>query len=248
MKGVPGIVTGAQLDETCAAIASVQTADGNIPWIPGGHTDPWNLVEAAMALDLGGLHTEAERAYLWLTRMQNPDASWHAYYVGTDIKDPTLDTNVAAYFATGVWHHYLCTGDTAFLRAGWLMVERTIDYVLSCQTETGEIAWRARRHAGRRAADRVVERAHEPALRDRHRGAARPRAPGLGAVARRAGDRDRPPARALPRQAALGDGLVLPDPRRRAAGPGRAGAHRRTSGTRSWSRAAASAACRTSRG
>ena len=28
---------------------------------PGGHTDPWNLVEAAMALDLGGRHDEAAR-------------------------------------------------------------------------------------------------------------------------------------------------------------------------------------------
>ena len=35
------------------AIASVQQADGNIPWVPGGHTDPWNLVEAAMALETG---------------------------------------------------------------------------------------------------------------------------------------------------------------------------------------------------
>ena len=29
---------------------------GMIPWFPGGHADPWNHVEAAMALDLGGPH------------------------------------------------------------------------------------------------------------------------------------------------------------------------------------------------
>ena len=143
MNGVDGILTAAQLDETVTAIAGTQLPDGNIPWTPGGHTDPWNLVEAAMAMDLGGRHAEAERAYAWLQRMQNPDASWHAYYVGNEIKDPTLDTNVACYVATGIWQHYLCTDDTAFLREHWPMVERTIDYALAYQTETGEIAWRA---------------------------------------------------------------------------------------------------------
>jgi hypothetical protein len=142
-NGVEGIITADEVLETVDAIAAVQQPDGNIPWTPGGHTDPWNLVEAAMALDVGGRFAEAERAYEWLRRMQNPDGSWHAYYVGDEIKDPTLDTNVACYIATGVWHHYLCTGDTGFLQAFWPVVERTIDYALRYQTETGEIAWRA---------------------------------------------------------------------------------------------------------
>jgi hypothetical protein len=143
VNGVDGILTGEQLAETIDAIASIQLPDGNIPWIPGGHTDPWNLVEAAMALDLGGRHREAERAYEWVRAMQNRDGSWHAYYLGDAVKDPTLDTNVACYLATGVWHHYLCTGDTAFLRSFWPVVEQTFDYALAFQNETGEIAWRA---------------------------------------------------------------------------------------------------------
>ena len=143
MNGIEGIITGAQLDETVTAIAGTQLPDGNIPWTPGGHTDPWNLVETAMALDLGGRHAEAERAYAWLQRMQKPDGSWHAYYIGNEVKDPTLDTNVACYVAVGVWHHYLCTDDTAFLRELWPVVEHTIDYALEYQTSTGEIAWRA---------------------------------------------------------------------------------------------------------
>jgi hypothetical protein len=140
---VEGIFERDALLETVDAIASVQLPDGNIPWTAGGHTDPWNLVEAALALDVGGRHADAARAYGWLRSMQNPDGSWHAYYVGNDVKDPTLDTNVACYLATGVWHHYLCTGDTAFLRDFWPTVERTIDFALAYQTETGEIAWRA---------------------------------------------------------------------------------------------------------
>jgi hypothetical protein len=139
---VPGVITAAQVAETVDAIARIQEPDGNIPWTPGQHTDPWNLVEAAMALDIGGRHRSAERAYEWLRTMQRPDGAWHAYTVGRAIKDPTLDTNITGYIANGVWHHYLATGDTAFLEEFWDVVEPAIDYVLTHQRESGEIAWR----------------------------------------------------------------------------------------------------------
>ena len=42
-----------QLQETVDAIAEWQLPNGMIPWFPGGHADPWNHVEAAMALALG---------------------------------------------------------------------------------------------------------------------------------------------------------------------------------------------------
>jgi hypothetical protein len=140
---VPGIITRGEIAATIANIASIQLADGNIPWTPGEHTDPWNLVEAAMALSVGGLYDEAIAGYEWLARMQLDDGGWYAYYLGDEIKDPTRDTNVSAYIAHGVWHHYLLTGDTAFLRRFWSVVERAIDFVLDQQNETGEIAWRA---------------------------------------------------------------------------------------------------------
>ncbi len=100
----------------------------------------------------------------------------------------------------------------------------------------------------RRAAHRIVEHPPQHPVRDRDCRAARPRTAGLGAVTRRARHRTRPPARALPRQAALGDGLVLPDPWRCPARPGRARRGSPTTGTRSWSRAAASGASRTNPG
>ena len=78
---VPGVISRTEVAHTVDAIAAVQQADGNIPWVPGGHTDPWNLVEAAMALDVGGRYAEAERAYEWLTGMQHEGGSWYAYYV-----------------------------------------------------------------------------------------------------------------------------------------------------------------------
>ena len=55
-----------------------------IPWFPGGHADPWNHVEAAMALDLGGRRAEADRAYEWLVDLQRADGSWHQYYIAGD--------------------------------------------------------------------------------------------------------------------------------------------------------------------
>lgn len=142
LRDVPGILTAEQLTETVTAIAAIQLPDGNIPWTPGEHTDPWNLVEAAMALDLGGMHHEATSAYEWLRSKQLISGAWHSYYVGDEVKDETLDTNVTSYIANGVWHHYLCTGDTAFLERFWLCVEGAIDYALSFQSESGEIAWR----------------------------------------------------------------------------------------------------------
>ena len=142
LPDVAGIVEAADLLQTVDAIADVQLADGNIPWTPGGHTDPWNLVEAAMALDLGARHEEARAAYEWLAGMQRADGGWHAYYLGNEVEDETLDTNVTCYVATGAWHHHLVTGDTAYLRRQWPTVEAAIDFALDFQRETGEIAWR----------------------------------------------------------------------------------------------------------
>ena len=130
LPDLDGIVTSDDLAVTVDAIASIQLPDGNIPWIPGHHTDPWNLVEAAMALDIGGRHTEAEHAYEWLRARQRPDGAWHAYYIGDEVKDPTLDTNVTCYIANGAWHHYLSTRDRRFLDDFWPVVEDAIDYAL----------------------------------------------------------------------------------------------------------------------
>jgi hypothetical protein len=143
IPAVDGIITADEVAATVDAIGSVQQADGNIPWVPGGQTDPWNLVEAAMALDVGGRYDDAVRAYEWLHRQQNADGSWHAYYTGDAIKDHTLDTNVTCYIANGVWHHYLSTGDTGFLEWIFPCVERAIDFALDHQHPTGEIEWDA---------------------------------------------------------------------------------------------------------
>jgi hypothetical protein len=145
LPGVDGIVTAAELDRTVGAIAEWQLPSGMIPWFPGGHADPWNHVEAAMALTLGGRFAEAERAYEWLVRLQRTDGAWHQYYVDGGVEQDKLDANVCAYVATGTWHYFLCTGDIGFLETMWPVVERAIDFVLELQLPRGEILWA--RHA-----------------------------------------------------------------------------------------------------
>ena len=60
---VPGALTRREVVASAHHLAGLQTASGMIPWFPGGHCDAWNHVESAMALDVAGLHGEAERAY-----------------------------------------------------------------------------------------------------------------------------------------------------------------------------------------
>jgi hypothetical protein len=81
---VPGLVSATDLHLTVDGIAEWQLPSGMIPWFTGGHADPWNHVEAAMALDLGGRTAEADRAYDWLVDLQRDDGSWHQYYIAGD--------------------------------------------------------------------------------------------------------------------------------------------------------------------
>jgi hypothetical protein len=138
---VPGVLGAAEVAATGAAIAAVQRPDGMIPWFEGGHCDPWNHVEAAMALDVVGRPAEAEAAYAWLARNQLADGSWFNYYLAEGVKDPRLDTNVCAYLAAGAWHHTLVTGDDALLSALWPTIEKAMDFVLRWQRPDGSVRW-----------------------------------------------------------------------------------------------------------
>ena len=143
---IPGVLSHDEIAASGTHLASLQTASGMIPWFPGGHCDPWNHVESAMALDVAGFHAEAERAYEWLADIQRPDGSWHNYYLPDGDRDDTVeeakvDTNVCAYIATGVWHHWRCTGDRGFVDNLWPTVERALDFVLSLRRDDGLVLW-----------------------------------------------------------------------------------------------------------
>jgi hypothetical protein len=142
---LPGLLSARDLARTVDTIAEWQEPSGMIPWFPGGHADPWNHIEAAMALLVGGRRLEAEHAYEWLVAHQRRDGAWHNYYIGNRVEQDKLDANTIAYVATGVWHHWLITGDKGFVETMWPVVERAIDFVLDLQTPRGEIIWA--RHA-----------------------------------------------------------------------------------------------------
>jgi hypothetical protein len=143
---LPGVLTADEVVTSAEHLARLQTASGMIPWFPGGHCDPWNHVESAMALDVAGFHAEAERAYQWLADIQRPDGTWHNYYLPDGGRDDTveadkIDTNVCAYLATGVWHHWRCTQDRGFVDDLWPVVERGLDRVLAHRRGDGLVLW-----------------------------------------------------------------------------------------------------------
>ncbi|MCY3894437.1 MAG: hypothetical protein OXF65_14225 [Acidimicrobiaceae bacterium] len=135
------LLTPGQIAATADAIEACQQPDGLILWFDGGHADPWNHVEAAMALASAGRHLAAEAAYHWLTTNQHAAGSWHNYYIADGIKDPKVDTNCCAYVAVGVWHHWQATGDRGFVESMWPTVERALDFVVGLRKSGGHIPW-----------------------------------------------------------------------------------------------------------
>lgn len=129
------------LTGVAAQIASTQRESGEIPWWDEGKTDPWDHVEAAMGLTIGGYLAEARKAYEWLRRMQRADGSWYSAYIKGVAEDKTRESNMCAYIAAGVFHYYLSTGDPDFLGRMWPTVRSAIDFVLSMQAPGGEIYW-----------------------------------------------------------------------------------------------------------
>jgi MMP endo-(1,4)-3-O-methyl-alpha-D-mannosidase len=131
-----------------AAIESVQEADGAIPWTVGGRCDVWNHVEAAMALLVSGRMAAVDRAWAWVRRTQRPDGSWPMKVVRGVVEDASGETNMAAYVAVGVWHHWLVHRDLAFVAAHWPVVRRALDFVCGLQLRFGGIAWSQEWHHG----------------------------------------------------------------------------------------------------
>ncbi len=139
-------------------ICAVQMENGAIPWFENGVVDPWNHLEAVMALNLLGMHAPAQRGYEFLFNTQLADGSWWGQMGNAVPMDDALrhfrrdnyatakkvrDTNFISYIATAILHHYLLYQDKSFLRHAWPHVEGAFDFVLSLQSAHGEIRWAA---------------------------------------------------------------------------------------------------------
>ncbi len=138
---LPGVLRADEIARSAAYLLHAQEPSGAIPWFPGGHLDVWDHIECAMALSTVGHYTAAVRAYDWLAAVQHPDGSWPAKLRQGTVVNPLREANHASYLAVGVWHHFLVTGDDAFLERLWPTVRAGIGFVLGLRTERGEILW-----------------------------------------------------------------------------------------------------------
>jgi hypothetical protein len=137
----PDLLTSAEVAQSGAAVAAVQEPDGAVPWTVGTHVDVWNHVESTMAMLVGGQLDAAERAWDWAVRTQRPDGSWPMKTTSGVVDDASGETNMAAYVAVGVWHHWLVRRDPAFVRGLWPTVRAALDLVSRMQLPFGGIAW-----------------------------------------------------------------------------------------------------------
>jgi hypothetical protein len=124
-------------------IVRTQLPSGAIPWYRGAMVDPWDHIEAAIALNLAGRHEEAARAYEWARGVQNTDGSWYSSYLGNEPQALARDTSFSSYIATGMWLNYQATGDQPFLEHMWPMIEKGLDFALGVQHPSGEVPWAA---------------------------------------------------------------------------------------------------------
>jgi hypothetical protein len=129
------------IDSVATLIVNTQRESGEIPWCEGKKTDPWDHIEAAMGLSIGGYFNEARRAFDWICKKQLPDGSWYATYMNGVPEDKTRDANMSSYISAGVLHYYLITNDELFLKEMWKTVYKAIEFALSLQASGGEIHW-----------------------------------------------------------------------------------------------------------
>jgi hypothetical protein len=135
------VLDGGDLEATADAIEACQLPSGLILWHRGGHADPWNHAEAAMALAAVGRLGPAAMALEWLARNQEKGGFWYSYYHERGVKDRRIDTNACAYPAVAVLYCYRVTGDLGLLEEFAPMALAGVDFTLSLMDECGRIPW-----------------------------------------------------------------------------------------------------------
>ena len=122
-------------------IAKCQNKQGAIAWEPNGKVDPWDHVESIMALNLLDFKDEALKGFDWLISSQQQDGSWYSEYQGEKITNLNKETNFCAYISSGALHHFLNYRERSFLEKIWPTLKKSIEFVISGQTDEGDILW-----------------------------------------------------------------------------------------------------------
>ena len=89
-----GVVTADRVERDRRPSPSGSCPTGMIPWFPGGHADPWNHVEAAMALASAAGAPRPSGPTSGCVDVQRPDGAWHQYYLADRVEQDKLDANV----------------------------------------------------------------------------------------------------------------------------------------------------------
>lgn len=129
------------IDAACDLIVRTQKPSGEIPWSIGDKTDPWDMVESAIGLNVGGYRREARMAFRWMKDHQLDDGAWYSAYRDGVPEDKTRDTNMSTYIAVGVYHDYLINKDKDFLEEMWPTIDRAMEFARGFQAPGGEIYW-----------------------------------------------------------------------------------------------------------
>ncbi len=129
------------IDSVARSIAGLQRDTGDIPWHTDGKTDPWDLVESVMGLNIGGFHGQALAALDWMVQTQNPDGSWFSSYMDGTPEDRTTESHMACYMAVGLFHQYLITRNREDLDRYWPAMCAGVEFALGLQATSGEIYW-----------------------------------------------------------------------------------------------------------
>ena len=122
-------------------ITKCQNRLGGIAWEPNGKVDPWDHVESIMALNLLDFKEEALKGFDWLISSQEQDGSWYSEYQGEKITNLNKETNFCAYISSGALHHFLNFKELSFLEKIWPTLKKSIEFVISGQTDEGDILW-----------------------------------------------------------------------------------------------------------
>jgi len=68
--------------------------------------------------------------------------------VAGEVEDASGETNMSAYLAVGIWHHWLIRRDRRYVERFWPVVRRALDFVEGMQLSFGGIAWSQEWHDG----------------------------------------------------------------------------------------------------
>ncbi len=104
-----------------------------------GYCWPRDAMFVALALDEAGYFKEAEEFYLFSSRVQNPDGSWHQRYHMNGSWAPTWGQQIDQIGAIlwGYYHHYRLTGSKDFLNRIWPAVYKGARYLSVNRTKNG---------------------------------------------------------------------------------------------------------------